>query len=69
VLPEGMLGVVKRQLTHRSLSLRLLRVSGVEKPQRPVGFLELRWCSESEALALGMSTAMHKALEVALGAQ
>ncbi len=67
VLPEGTLGTVKRQLTHRTLSLRLLRVSGAAKPQHPVGFLELRWCTPDEALALGMSTAMHKALEVALG--
>lgn len=69
VLPEGALGVVKRQLTHRALTLRVLRVHGVQKPQHPQGFLELRWCTEQEALALGMSTAMHKALEVALGAR
>jgi A/G-specific adenine glycosylase len=66
VLPRGALGSVKRQLTHRTLTLRLLRVSGAKVPDKAPGFIDLRWCTGDEALALGMSTAMHRALEVAL---
>ncbi|MBF5042824.1 A/G-specific adenine glycosylase [Aggregicoccus sp. 17bor-14] len=66
VLPERALGEVKRQLTHRSLTLRLVQVSGAKVPVTAPGFVDLRWCTREEALALGMSTAMHKALEVAL---
>ncbi|MET0406639.1 MAG: A/G-specific adenine glycosylase, partial [Cystobacter sp.] len=68
VRAEAMLGTVRRQLTHRSLTLRLLRVTGPQHPTNPPAFRELRWCTPGEAAALGMSTAMHKALEAALGA-
>jgi A/G-specific adenine glycosylase len=59
---------VRRQLTHRSLTLRLLQVSGRERPTHAPSFRELRWCTLAEAADLGMSTAMHKALEAALAA-
>jgi A/G-specific adenine glycosylase len=65
---EDMLGTVRRQLTHRTLTLRLLRVTGPQRPTQAPAFVELRWCTASEATALGMSTAMHKALEAALRA-
>ncbi|WP_371876565.1 A/G-specific adenine glycosylase [Pyxidicoccus fallax] len=64
---EGTLGTVKRQLTHRDLTLRLLRVSGAQRPTRAPAFQELRWCTPAEAAALGMSTAMQRALDAALG--
>ena len=63
---EGALGTVRRQLTHRTLSLRLLRVSADAHPTQAPAFRELSWCTPDEASALGMSTAMHKALEAAL---
>ncbi|EPX59003.1 A/G-specific adenine glycosylase [Cystobacter fuscus DSM 2262] len=65
---EAVLGTVRRQLTHRSLTLRLLRVTGSKHPTRAPAFRELRWCTPEEASSLGMSTAMHKALEAALDA-
>ena len=65
---RGHLGTVRRQLTHRSLSLRLLRVTGQQHPTRAPAFQELRWCTPGEASSLGMSTAMHKALEAAVTA-
>jgi A/G-specific adenine glycosylase len=65
---ESALGTVKRQLTHRDLTLRLLRVSGPQRPTRAPAFQELRWCTPAEASALGMSTAMQRALEAALRA-
>jgi A/G-specific adenine glycosylase len=65
---EAVLGTVRRQLTHRSLTLRLLRVTGSKHPTHAPAFRELRWCTPEEASCLGMSTAMHKALEAALGA-
>ncbi len=65
---RGQLGTVRRQLTHRALSLRLLRVEGRKRPTEAPAFRELRWCSPDEASALGMSTAMHKALEAAVAA-
>ena len=65
---EGALGTVRRQLTHRTLTLRLLRVTGRQRPTESPAFRELRWCTPDEASLLGMSTAMHKALEAALGA-
>ncbi|OJH40789.1 A/G-specific adenine glycosylase [Cystobacter ferrugineus] len=65
---EAVLGTVRRQLTHRSLTLRLLRVTGSTHPTRAPAFRELRWCTPEEASSLGMSTAMHKALEAALEA-
>ncbi|MCY1016012.1 A/G-specific adenine glycosylase [Pyxidicoccus sp. MSG2] len=63
---EGALGTVKRQLTHRDLTLRLLRVSGPQRPTLTPAFQELRWCTPTEASALGMSTAMQRALDAAL---
>ncbi|WP_216613027.1 A/G-specific adenine glycosylase [Myxococcus xanthus] len=65
---EGALGTVKRQLTHRDLSLRLLRVSGPRRPASTPAFQELRWCSPDDAGKLGMSTAMQRALDLALEA-
>ncbi len=65
---QAPLGTVRRQLTHRALTLRLLRVTGRKRPKEAPAFRELRWCTPEEASALGMSTAMHKALEAALGA-
>jgi A/G-specific adenine glycosylase len=65
---RGHLGTVRRQLTHRSLSLRLLRVTGLQHPTHAPAFQELRWCTPDEASSLGMSTAMHKALEAAVTA-
>ncbi|MFY0524730.1 A/G-specific adenine glycosylase [Archangium gephyra] len=65
---RGHLGTVRRQLTHRSLSLRLLHVTGQQHPTRAPAFQELRWCTPGEASSLGMSTAMHKALEAAVTA-
>ncbi|QSQ17354.1 A/G-specific adenine glycosylase [Myxococcus landrumensis] len=65
---ESQLGTVKRQLTHRDLTLRLYRVSGPQRPSRSESFQELRWCTPTEAAALGMSTAMQRALEAAMTA-
>ncbi len=65
---EAMLGSVKRQLTHRDLTLRLYRVSGPLRPTRSAAFQELRWCTPSEAATLGMSTAMQRALDAAMTA-
>ncbi|WP_217442088.1 A/G-specific adenine glycosylase [Myxococcus sp. CA039A] len=65
---EAMLGTVKRQLTHRDLTLRLYRISGPLRPTRSAAFQELRWCTPSEAATLGMSTAMQRALEAAMTA-
>ncbi|MDY7228935.1 A/G-specific adenine glycosylase [Hyalangium rubrum] len=68
VAPEAELGTVRRQLTHRALTLRLLRVSGPRRPSRAPAFHELRWCTPDQAAGLGMSTAMLRALEAALAA-
>ncbi|AGC43585.1 A/G-specific adenine glycosylase [Myxococcus stipitatus DSM 14675] len=65
---ESQLGTVKRQLTHRDLTLRLYRVSGPQRPSRSESFQELRWCTPAEAATLGMSTAMQRALEAAMTA-
>ncbi|XXF79844.1 A/G-specific adenine glycosylase [Myxococcaceae bacterium GXIMD 01537] len=65
---EAELGTVRRQLTHRDLSLRLLRVHGRSRPSQAPAFRELRWCTPAEAGELGMSTAMQRALEAALAA-
>lgn len=65
------LGTVRRQLTHRDLTLRLLRVVGRRRGSRPTqapAFRELRWCTPTEAAELGMSTAMQRALDTALAA-
>ncbi len=65
---KATLGTVQRQLTHRALTLRLLRVSGRPRPTQAPAFRELRWCTPAQAAELGMSTAMHRALEAALAA-
>jgi A/G-specific adenine glycosylase len=65
---KAALGTVQRQLTHRALTLRLLRVSGGQRPLRAPAFHELRWCTPGQAAELGMSTAMQRALDAALGA-
>ncbi|MDC0714443.1 A/G-specific adenine glycosylase [Stigmatella sp. ncwal1] len=60
------IGTVKRQLTHRALTLYLLRVTGPHRPSRAKAFHELRWCTPAQAAELGMSTAMQRALDAAL---
>ncbi len=65
---EAMLGTVRRQLTHRALCLRLMRVTGRPRPTRAPAFQELRWCTPAQAAELGMSTAMQRALDAALAA-
>ncbi|WP_419145098.1 A/G-specific adenine glycosylase [Myxococcus stipitatus] len=65
---SGALGTVKRQLTHRDLTLRLYRVTGPQRPTRAPAFQELRWHTPAEAASLGMSTAMQRALDAALEA-
>jgi A/G-specific adenine glycosylase len=65
---KATLGTVQRQLTHRALTLRLLRVAGTQRPSRAPSFQELRWCTPGQAAELGMSTAMQRALDAALGA-
>ena len=64
---KAALGTVRRQLTHRTLTLRLLSVEGRQRPARAPAFHELRWCTPAQAEQLGMSTAMQKAMEAALG--
>jgi A/G-specific adenine glycosylase len=66
---ESLLGTVKRQLTHRDLTLRLYRVSGPKRPTHSAAFQELRWCTPAEAATLGMSTAMQRALDTVVGTQ
>ena len=68
VAAEAALGTVRRQLTHRALTLRLLRVTGEQRPSAASAFHELRWCTPVQAAGLGMSTAMQRALEAALAA-
>jgi A/G-specific adenine glycosylase len=68
VTAKAALGTVQRQLTHRALTLRLVRVSGRHRPSRAPAFHELRWCTPAQAEGLGMSTAMQKALDAVLGA-
>ncbi|MFL5347357.1 MAG: A/G-specific adenine glycosylase [Hyalangium sp.] len=68
VTAKGALGTVQRQLTHRALTLRLLRVAGPQRPSRAPAFHELRWCTPAQAEGLGMSTAMQRALDAALEA-
>ncbi len=65
---KAALGTVQRQLTHRALTLRLLRVSARRRPSQAPAFHELRWCTPAQASGLGMSTAMQRALEAALAA-
>jgi A/G-specific adenine glycosylase len=63
---QALLGTVKRQLTHRTLTLHLLHVTGPQRPSRAAAFHELRWCTPAQASELGMSTAMQRALDAAL---
>jgi A/G-specific adenine glycosylase len=65
---RGELGTVQRQLTHRALTLRLLRVTGRQRPTQAPAFHELRWCTPAQVAGMGMSTAMQRALEAALAA-
>ena len=58
------LGVVKRTLTHRELTLRLFAMDGSGIPRAGEGYEALRWVALEEVGALGMSTAMAKALAV-----
>jgi A/G-specific adenine glycosylase len=60
------LGTVRRTLTHRDLELWLHRVHGAGVPPAMPGYRELRWASPAAAEKLGMSTAMQRALSVAL---
>jgi A/G-specific adenine glycosylase len=58
-------GVVKRVLTHRDLSLHLYRVSGGGPARARPPYLEVRWTEAEEAADLGISTAMQRAIEMA----
>ena len=61
------LGMVRRTLTHRALTIELFPVIRGRVPTgTPPGVAELGWFSPEDALALGMSTAMAKALELAI---
>lgn len=61
------LGTIRRTLTHRDLVLELYAASG--KPPHPgPHYREFRWVNASQARNLGMSTAMQKAFDAALGA-
>lgn len=62
------LGSVRRTLTHRELELVLYPVKGGRTPGAAAGYRELRWASPAVAEALGMSTAMQRALDAALAA-
>jgi A/G-specific adenine glycosylase len=59
------LGVVRRVLTHRRLELHLFRAHGRRAPKRAEGYREFAWWSLAQTEALGVSTAMQKALELA----
>jgi A/G-specific adenine glycosylase len=61
------LGSVKRTLTHRDLELHLFEVDGASSPKELLGYGELRWASLEQARELGMSTAMDRALALAMG--
>ena len=63
------LGVVKRVLTHRRLELHLFRAHGRRAPKHAEGYGEFGWWSLAETEALGVSTAMQKALELAASSQ
>ncbi len=56
------LGEVRRTLTHRDLSLQLFEVRGARARSLPPGLQEWRWAGAEELGALGMSTAMQKAV-------
>jgi len=61
------LGRIERTLTHRALTLELFPVRAGRAPKSPGdGYVEQAWCTADEARALGMSTAMTHALDLAL---
>lgn len=61
------LGQVQRTLTHRALTIELFPVQKGRVPRKPgAGVVELAWFTPDEAHALGMSTAMARALELAI---
>ena len=59
------LGSVQRTLTHRDLELRLFLADGRIAPLALAGYQELRWATPKQAGALGVSTAMQRALALA----
>ena len=61
----GVLGRVKRTLTHRELVLDLVEVTGQGNPPPGGSVQEWRWASVDDAKSLGMSTAMARALALA----
>lgn len=61
----ALLGSVRRILTHRELTLDLYEVRGVSLLPSTPRVQEWRWSTAEAARALGMSTAMAKALAVA----
>ncbi|MGA9521375.1 MAG: NUDIX domain-containing protein, partial [Myxococcaceae bacterium] len=61
----GVLGRVKRTLTHRDLVLDLVEVTGQGNPPPGGSVQEWRWASVDDAKSLGMSTAMARALALA----
>ena len=60
------LGTVKRTLTHRSLTLDLFAIDGRFAPRQNAAIEEWRWVRQSELAALGISTAMERALSITL---
>ena len=61
------LGQVQRTLTHRALTIELFPVRRGRVPAKPPGgVVELGWFAPEDALTLGMSTAMARALELAI---
>jgi A/G-specific adenine glycosylase len=56
------LGSVRRTLTHRVLTLDLFEIRGRSVPRRNGAVQEWRWVRQAESRALGMSTAMERAL-------
>ncbi len=65
VSARGVLGRVKRTLTHRDLVLDLVQVEGRGEPAAHASVQEWRWATPAEARKLGMSTAMSRALALA----
>jgi A/G-specific adenine glycosylase len=63
------LGEVKRTLTHRDLTVKLFEVCGYGQPAAGNAYEDLRWVAAEALPGLGMSTAMSKALAVAVQAE
>jgi A/G-specific adenine glycosylase len=57
---------LRRTLTHRDLQLTLYPVTGKGTPRATGAFAEVKWLLPEEIFELGMSTAMWKALSLAL---